>query len=97
MPEIFSVDAQSHSQRRTQLAKLFRREHSDVVGQHILFKASELITIDDGRVLQTLLDTDTDFGGEPHAEGIYGRTQDSICIGIEQLLTAYNNETTGLF
>jgi hypothetical protein len=38
--EIVSVDAQSYSQRRTQFAKLFRREHSDVVGQHTLFKAS---------------------------------------------------------
>jgi hypothetical protein len=56
-----------------------------------------LITIDDGRVLQALLDADADFGGEPHSQGIYGRTKDSICIGVEQLLTAYNDETTGLF
>jgi len=56
-----------------------------------------LITIDDGRVLQAFLDADADFGGEPHYQRIYGRTQDSICIGVEQLLTAYNDETTGLF
>ena len=54
-----------------------------------------MITIDDGRVLQALLDAD--FGGEPHSQRIYGRTQDSICIGVEQLLAAYNDETTGLF
>jgi len=46
-------------------------------------------------MLQALLDAD--FGGKPHAQRIYRRTQDSICIGVEQLLTAYNDETTGLF
>ena len=56
-----------------------------------------MITIDDGRVLQAFLDADTDLGGEPHTQRIYRRTQYSICIGVEQLLTAYNDETTGLF
>ena len=48
-------------------------------------------------MLQALLDANADFGGEPHSKRIYGRAQDSICIGVEQFLTAYNDETTGFF
>jgi len=69
------------------MLKSFCRELPDVVRQEIFLKTSQLIAVDHRCMLQSLTLAYGYLRGEADAYCIDRRTQNTICFGVQQLLS----------
>ena len=86
---------ESERERPVELKPFLRREMANVVGEDGLRQADQLIAVNAAVVLESLLDADRNLAVKTVPAGVDRRADHAGKAGIEEKLTAYDDEYAG--